>query len=154
MLIDYQTGIGDLVLFPLSAADHQHKLNSLMSHHQTLYLINVPRSFTNKLNSNGDNIQPCFSPEWTLNHSVICPLICTLHFTFTYIDLIVVNVFPEIPVESNFDHCNALLILSYAFLKSTYPTNVDFLSDVTIISFFQKASDLSIYLFIYLSMLR
>ena len=38
-------------------------------------LICATRSFRNKLKSTGDNEQPCLSPHFTSNHSVVRPFI-------------------------------------------------------------------------------
>ena len=67
------------------------------------------------LNSNGDKLQPCLSPNVTLNHSAQKPLMRTQEETTVYSDLMACNIVPPIPKCSSLCHNNSQLTESCAF---------------------------------------
>ena len=89
-----------------------------------ILLISCIISLDNRLNNNGDRIQPCLNPVVTLNHSLSIPFTRTEHHTDRYSDFKARIIGPLIPRECNFFHKRLLFTLSYALEKSTNVENV------------------------------
>ena len=82
------------------------------------------------LNERGERGNPCFTPQFTENQSVLKLLILTEHLTPLYKDLIARHICVSIPREVNFPHNKVLLIVSYAFFKIYECTKCRFMYNV------------------------
>ena len=94
----------------------QCRLHGAGSNNSIIFLTPLPHSLICKaisvmklLNSNGDKLQPCFSPIVTLNNTVKNPLICTQIETTAYNDLMAFYLVPPIPRCSSLYHNSSLL---------------------------------------------